>query len=60
MSSQPKCPHCGQTIEPPPGIPDPPYDDSQDHVKCDDCRGSGRDPVNPADRCPICEGSGWL
>lgn len=59
MSNAPKCAHCGQVIEPP-GIPDPPYDDSKDHVKCDDCKGSGNDPVTPGTACVRCDGSGWL
>lgn len=61
------CPHCGLAIpgrlvtdpDPDPIPDDPPYDDAQDHVRCDDCRGTGRDPVYPTDRCSTCDGSGW-
>lgn len=40
-------------------------DTSHDHEadgleKCTDCKGSGIDPVRPADWCERCDGSGWL
>lgn len=56
----PACPHCGGDLDPAPALPDPPYDDAQDHDPCTTCKKTGRDPVNPALPCPDCEGSGWL
>lgn len=57
--SDPRCPYCGQHIDAPAGVPEPPYDDAKDHTRCPDCK-DGRDVVNPADACPTCDGSGWL
>lgn len=53
------CPMCGHAVDPVGPVPDPPYDDAADHIKCPDCK-NGRDAVNPADPCPTCEGAGWL
>lgn len=56
----PSCPHCGAELDPAPTLPDPPYDDAQDHDRCTDCAGSGDDPVRPGTPCVACDGSGWV
>jgi hypothetical protein len=40
---------------------DEPYDDSADHTRCDECKGSGTDVVSQRKgECPRCDGCGWL
>lgn len=40
---------------------DEPYDDSKDHQRCPDCKGSGwYVGLHDREYCPTCDGSGWL
>jgi hypothetical protein len=42
-------------------LDDEPYDDEADHLRCEDCQGSGWY-VGLVERrlCPTCDGSGYL
>jgi len=38
-----------------------PYDDSKDHTRCPDCKGSGKYVgLREVEDCPRCDGSGWI
>jgi DnaJ-class molecular chaperone len=43
------------------GDEDEPYDDEQDHDKCEDCKGTGEYVgLNERRHCPTCDGSGYV
>ena len=37
------------------------YDDSKDHTKCTECKGTGwYEGLGVRERCKACDGSGWV